>query len=134
MSFIRNLFGYRALAIAFLQDAKLIRSQVLCDTCDRYMSCNADPARSDGFRWRCFTRNAAIRCSRSLSIRDGSWFQQSNLTRLETMFLTYGIVYREQAHQLQSEYRFSPHTVADWGMLCREVMLSVPRYPFPQLQ
>jgi hypothetical protein len=28
-----------------------------------------------------------------------------------------------ELHQLQSEYRISPHTVADWGMFCREVML-----------
>jgi len=56
-------------------------------------------------------------------LRNGSWFQQSNLTLLETILLTYGIVYREQAHQLQSEYRFSSHTLADWGMFCKDIML-----------
>jgi transposase-like protein len=63
------------------------------------------------------------RCYRSLSIRDGSWFQQSNLTLLEIMLLTYGIVCREPAHLIQSEYRLGPNTLADWGMFCREVML-----------
>ena len=121
--FFTYLFGDDALAISFLQDANLIRSQVLCDTCGRFMSCNADPTCSDGFRWRCFTRNAAIRCRRSLSIRDGSWFQQSNLTLLETLLITYDIVCREQAHRIQSEYGFGSHTIADWGMFCREVML-----------
>ena len=58
-----------------------------------------------------------------MSIRDGSWFQQSNLTLLEILLLTYHIVCREQAQQIQSEYRFGPHTLADWGMFCREVML-----------
>jgi hypothetical protein len=95
---------------------------MLCDTCSRYMSSSADSACSDGFRWRCFTTNAVIRCRLSLSIRDGSWFQQSNLTFLEIILLTYGVC-REQTHLIQSEYRFSPHTVADWGMFCREAML-----------
>jgi hypothetical protein len=60
--FFSYLFGDDALSISFLQDAKLIRSQVLCDTCGRFMSCKADPAYSDGFRSRCSTRNAVIRC------------------------------------------------------------------------
>ena len=94
-----------------------------CDTCGRFMTCSADPTRSDGFRSRCFTRNAVIRCRRSLSIRDGSWFQQSNLTLLETLLITYDIVCREPAHRIQSEYSFGSHTTADWGTFCREVML-----------
>jgi hypothetical protein len=32
-------------------------------------------------------------------------------------------VCREQAHKIQSEYRFGRHTVPDWGMFCRKVML-----------
>ena len=51
--FSRTCFCDDAIAISFLQDAKLIRSQVLRDTCRRFMTCSADPTRSDGFRWRC---------------------------------------------------------------------------------
>jgi len=40
--FFAYLFG-DALPISFLQDAKLIRSQVLCDSCGRFMKCCADP-------------------------------------------------------------------------------------------
>ena len=36
--FFTYLFGDDALAISFLQDTKLIRSQVLCDTCGRFMT------------------------------------------------------------------------------------------------
>ena len=38
--FFAYLFRDDALAITFLQDAKLIRSQVLCDTCGRFMTCS----------------------------------------------------------------------------------------------
>jgi hypothetical protein len=35
--FFTYLFGDDALVISFLQDAKLIRNQILCDTCGRYV-------------------------------------------------------------------------------------------------
>ena len=47
----------------------------------------------------------------------------SHLTFLEILLLTYDIVRREPAHQIRQEHRFSTHTVADWGMFCRETML-----------
>jgi transposase-like protein len=56
-------------------------------------------------------------------MRHKSWFQQSNLTLQEIMLLTYDIVCRVPATQIEHEYSFSSHTVADWGMLCRETML-----------
>ena len=30
---------------------------------------------------------------------------------------------REQALKIRKEYRLSGHTVADWGMICRETMM-----------
>jgi len=59
----------------------------------------------------------------STSIKHGSWFQQSNLTFQEICFLTYDIVRRETAHQIQNEHCFRSHTVCDWGMFCRETMM-----------
>jgi hypothetical protein len=59
----------------------------------------------------------------SASIRRGSWFQQSNLTLSEILMLTYDFLCRGSALQIQHEYTFSAHTVADWGMFCRETML-----------
>jgi len=37
--------------------------------------------------------------------------------------LTYDIECREPAHKIENEYCFRDHTVADWGMLCKETML-----------
>jgi len=121
--FFTYLFCDKALAIRFLTDVKLIGSEVLCEICGRFMRFCAEPIVSEGFRWRCNTRSAGMTCRRSMSIRDGSWFQQSNLTLLEILLLTQHIVCREQAQQIQSEYRFGSHTLANWGMFCREVML-----------
>jgi hypothetical protein len=42
---------------------------------------------------------------------------------MEILLITYDIVRREPAHQIEDELSFSDHTVADWGMFCRENML-----------
>jgi len=64
-----------------------------------------------------------LRCNLSASIKYGSWFHHSNLTLHEIMLITYDIVHRERALRTRSEHRLSAHTVADWGMFCRETEL-----------
>jgi len=83
----------------------------------------ADPTSKDGLRWRCRRKVAGAKCSQSQGMRHGSWFQQSNLTFQEVLYLTYDIVCRVPAHQIQREYAFTSKTIADWGMFCRETML-----------
>ena len=61
-------------------------------------------------------------CSESKSIKYGSWFQHTNLTFQEVMFLTY-IVRREPASLIKDEHCFSSTTLSDWGQFCRETML-----------
>jgi hypothetical protein len=56
-------------------------------------------------------------------MRHGSWFQGSHLTFKEILCITYDIVRRERAFEIQNEYRLSSRTVAEWGMFCRETML-----------
>jgi hypothetical protein len=87
------------------------------------MTWSAEANIPKGFRWRCRRKVAGAKFFESRSIKYGLWFQQSNLTFQEILYLTYDIVRREPAHQIQNEYRFSSHTVADWGMFCRETML-----------
>jgi len=82
------------------------------------MTWSAQPHIPEGFRWRCRRKVAESR-----SIKHGSWLQKSNLTFQEILFITYDIVRRERAHQIQQELRFSKQTVADWGMFCKETML-----------
>jgi len=66
---------------------------------------------SDGFSWRCQRRVAGARCNQSASIRHRSWFQWSKLTLQEIILLTYDIVCRKPANQIENEYCFSDHTV-----------------------
>jgi len=62
-------------------------------------------------------------CSESKSNKHGSWFQHTNLTLQEVMFLTYDVVCREPARRIKQEHRFGPNMLAEWGQFCRETML-----------
>jgi len=75
-----------------------------------------------GFRWRCRRKVAGVKCSKSKSIKTGTWFRQSNLTFRELLLITY-IVRRETARFTKEKYSLSSNTVADWSMFCRENML-----------
>jgi len=121
--FLTLLFTRHELAIEFLKDVGLIPSRVQCNICERDMTWTADPTRNDGFRWRCRRSVARVRCRGTASIRDGSWFRLSNLTLLEIISITYDILRRDSAQQIENELDLSYHTVADWGMFCRETML-----------
>jgi hypothetical protein len=118
--FLTHLFIDKDLGIQFLKDVRLIRSKVTCNTCGRNMKWCAYPKRKDGYR-RC-QRKSVVR-SESKSIKHGSWFQHSNLTFHEVLFLTYDFVRHEPAHLIESEHRFNSNTLADWGQFCRETML-----------
>jgi len=121
--FLTYLFLDDALALEFLKDVGLLRNKVQCKTCGQDMTWSAEPSIPERFRWRCRRKVAGVKCSSSRSIKNGSWFQQSNLTFREILLLTYDIVRREPAHQIKEEYGLSPNTIANWGMFCRETML-----------
>ena len=121
--FLTLLFSDKALSLQFLKDVGLLPAKMMCPTCRHDMSWCADLNRKDGYRYRCRRRTSASGCSVSMSIRHGSWFQHSNLTLAEVIFLTYDIVRRVPAHAIQREHHFSSPTIADWGQYCKEVML-----------
>jgi hypothetical protein len=120
--FITFLFGNPPLAIEFLKKVGLLRAKMPCKSCGQDFTWSTDSRSSDGFRWRCNRRVAGNRCNNSASIRRGSLFQRSKLTLLEIMLITYDIVHREKAPHVLQEYPICDHTVADWGMFCREAM------------
>ena len=62
-------------------------------------------------------------CPESKTIKHSSWFQHTNLTFQEVLFLTYDIVHREPAHRIQREHGFGDNTLADWGQFWGETML-----------
>ena len=121
--FLTFLFCDRNIGMQFLKDVGLICSKVQCNSCGRDMTWYADPSKLDDFKWRCRRMVAETRCSGSRSIRHGSWFHGSNLTLQEVLYLTHDILHRERANLIQREHHFSDHTITDWGMFCREVLL-----------
>ena len=103
------LFSDHAFGLHFLKDVGLFRSKVQCNPCGRYMTWHADPTPLDRFRWRC-RRGAGTRCYGCRSIEHGSWFQGSHLTIKEVLYLTYDILRREPAKQIQREHHCSDQT------------------------
>jgi hypothetical protein len=111
--FFTCLFCDEAGALESLKDIGLHRYRELCNTCGGDMTWSVDTIVSDGYRWRCRRRNGGTRCPYSRSIKHGSWFHNSNVTYLEILLITYGIVCRESALQIL----LSAHTVADRGII-----------------
>jgi hypothetical protein len=102
-SFFHGLFNDHAMAIQFLKDIGFIRRTMQCQSCKRDMTWSERPDKNDRFIWRCQRRVAGASCNTSVSIRHGSWFQQSKLTLFEVLILTYDIVCRESASSTQNE-------------------------------
>jgi len=121
--FLTLLFSDKSLSLQFLYDVGLLLAKFTCSRCGNSMVRYADSKRKDGYRYRCRRRISGSRCTDSMSIRHGSWFQYSNLTLAEVMFLTYDIVRRVPANAIQREHQFHSSTIADWGQYCKEVML-----------
>lgn len=106
-----KIFAYllcdQNIAVHFPKDVDLLRSKMQYITCRKDMTWSAQPNIPEGLKWRCRWKVAGAKCSESRSIKHGLWFQQSNLTFLEILHVTYDLVRREHALQFQSEYPFS---------------------------
>jgi hypothetical protein len=124
-SFFYYLFTDHAMAPEFVKDIGLLRRTMQYDSCGQDMKWSVRSKLSDGFLWPCQRRVAGSTCNQSASIRHGTWIQLCKLTLLEIILLTYDIVCREPAHKIEKEYGFSDHTVADWGIFCRETMFVI---------
>ena len=89
--------------LAFWKAVGLIPSNVVCCKCRSQMSWFVDASVKNGYRWRCRTVVYASACRASISIRHGTWFQQSNQNFMEVLLLMYDIVHRVLAHAIQQE-------------------------------
>ena len=77
--------------------------------------------RSDGYVWACRRQinGKRHRCERS--IREGSWFEKSNLTIEEVLKFTYWWCQDLNQWQIKQQLGLGSHTAVDWDMFCREV-------------
>lgn len=76
----------------------------------------------DGFVWRCTKKE----CGYKISVRAGSWFENSHLTLQQVIKLTYYWVHKYRQDTVVRELKINcAETVVDWYNLCREVCSEV---------
>jgi transposase-like protein len=121
--FLTYLFINMDIGIQFLRDMGLIHRQMSCNTCSRDMTWCVQSQSKVGFIWAC-RRHAATVCNQFKFAKHRSWFQHSNLTFQQVLYLTYNIMWREPATRIKQEHRFSVTTISNWGQFCRETMLA----------
>jgi len=121
--FLHYIFCDQSVAIAFLKDTGLLRSTMLCNTSGRDMTWSTASNIHRDFDGGDTGR---LLGSSAISLRPSSKGRGSNRVispskRFCSLHTT--PVCCEPATKIQSEYRLSSYTVADWGMFCRETML-----------
>ena len=76
----------------------------------------------DDFIWRCTKKE----CGYKVSVRAGSWFENSHLTLKEFVKLTYYWVHKTRQETARRWVRINcEETVVDWYNFCREVCSEV---------
>ena len=92
-----------------------------CPSCRRPMKrafrLGTGHRREEGlYLWRC------SKCGMERSVRNGTWFEDSNLTLLQIIHITWLFVrQRPQIHAMLDAGHLSRTTIVDWYSFCREV-------------
>ncbi|GBM03694.1 hypothetical protein AVEN_134921-1 [Araneus ventricosus] len=112
----------------WLRQMELIPSSVMCPSCNCEMVVKSVPRLSDGAVWVCSNMMASKRnCSRRCSVRQGSWFELTNMTFEQILAFSYMWINRFSQSQILSETGISSATYISWNKLnrrvCEEVLL-----------
>ena len=111
----------REYTLSWLKEEGLIASNRICDVFHSEMNWMKCSDRSDGFIWECHRQIGRKRHRMEKSIREGSWFEQSNLSIKEIIKFTYWWCQGLQQCQIKQQLGLGSHMAVDWDMLCREV-------------
>ena len=103
-----------------MEDGLLGKSRV-CSVCGDDMKLVNCDDRSDSFKWECRRRTNSKRHKVELSIRAGSWFEQSKMTLEEILKNCYWWCQELDLAQIRHELGLATHTGVDWDSFCREV-------------
>ena len=103
-----------------MRDGLLAKSRV-CSICGDDMKLESCDDRSDGFKWECRRRLNGKRHKVEMSIRAGSWFEQSKMTLEEILKYTYWWCQGLDQAQIRHELGLATNTGVDWDSFCREV-------------
>ena len=105
----------------WLKEEKLLATNRICDICHSAMMLRDYSDRSDGYVWECRKQIGRKRHRTEKSIREGSWFEQSNLSIEEVVKFTYWWTQGLQQWQIKQQLGLGSHTAVDWDMFCREL-------------
>ena len=107
--------------IQWLMEDGLLGKSRVCSVCGDDMKLLNCDDRSDGFKWECRRRTNSKRHKVELSIRAGSWFEQSKMTLEEILKYCYWWCQELDQAQIRHELGLATHTGVDWDSFCREV-------------
>ena len=108
--------------ITWLMDEKLMASSRKWSKCSNNMKLVQCVDKSDSFRWECRKQKTwrSNRHFHSISICEGSWFAESNMTLEEIMKFTYWWTQGLTQKQIKIQLRIGDHTAVDWASFSRE--------------
>ncbi|GFY64218.1 SWIM-type domain-containing protein [Trichonephila inaurata madagascariensis] len=117
----------------WLRQMELIPSSVMCPSCNCAMVIKSVPRLSDGAVWVCSTLMATKRyCSRRSSVRQGSWFELTNMAFEQILTFCYMWINKFSQSQIISEIGVSSATYISWNKLnsrvCEEVLLEEGKF------
>ena len=108
--------------INWLKEEGLIRASRVCDICRSDMNWVECRDRSGGYIWECRKQIGQKRHRTEKSIREGSWFEESNMSIEEMIKFSYWWCQGLQQCQIKLQLGLgSRDTAVDWDMFCREL-------------
>ena len=118
---MKNFLWDKDFTLLWLKQDGLLAASRACSICASEMKWAECMDRSDGYLWKCQKQLNGKRHQSEKSIREGSWFEKSNLTIEEVLKFTYWWCQDMKQWQIKQQLGLGSHTAVDWDMFCREV-------------
>ena len=110
---LRNRLWTKDYAMEWLKKEKLLATNSICDICHSDMMLRDCSDRSDGYVWECRRQIRRKRHRTEKSIREGSWFEESNLSIEEVVKFTYCWTQGLEQWQIKQQLNLGSHTAVD---------------------
>ena len=105
----------------WLMEEGLMAKERLCPMCDGEMGLGRCEDRSDLFKLECRRQEKGKRHKAEISIRKGSWFENSKMTLEEILKLTFWWRQDLDQAQIKHELGLAESSSVDWDSFCRDV-------------
>lgn len=110
--------------VKYCMSVGLISRNYTCSNCNENMKLVERKDKDDGYNWVCRVYGNNKHYVKR-SIRCGSWFEESKLSLIDVLQLTYLWVKKTRNEWITDELGISKNTVTDWMNFCREVCVEV---------